>query len=169
MPPKPTSALVAVILGSKSDLDYGEETMKALDEMNVAAELRILSAHRSPEAARDFAQSAATRGVQVIIALAGAAAHLPGVMASWTHLPIIGVPLPTSELRGVDSLHAIVQMPGGIPVASMAIGKAGARNAAIFAAQIIALHDITLSQALQRNRAALAAKVLADSAEATQT
>ena len=169
MPPKPTSALVAVILGSKSDLDYGKETMKALDELSVAAELRILSAHRSPDASRDFAKSAATRGIQVIIALAGAAAHLPGVMASWTHLPIIGVPLPTSELRGVDSLHAIVQMPGGIPVASMAIGKAGARNAGIFAAQIIALHDMNLLQALQRNRADLAAKVLADSAEATKT
>ena len=160
-----TSAPVAVILGSKSDLDYGNETMGTLADLGIAAELRILSAHRSPDAARDFARNAAGNGTKIIIALAGAAAHLPGVVASWSELPVIGVPLPTSELRGVDSLHAIVQMPGGIPVASMAIGKAGAKNAAIFAAQMLALNDDGLAQSLRRHRAGLAAKVLADSDE----
>ncbi len=160
-----TSPPVAVILGSKSDLDYGNETMSTLGDLGVSAELRILSAHRSPDAAREFARNAEKNGTRIVIALAGAAAHLPGVVASWTELPVVGVPLPTSELRGVDSLHAIVQMPGGIPVASMAIGKAGARNAAIFAAQILALNDDGLAETLRRHRANLAAKVLADSDE----
>ena len=160
-----TQPPVAVLLGSKSDLDYGNETMEALASLGVEAEMKILSAHRSPDASRDFTRSAAGNGVKIIIALAGAAAHLPGVVAGWTQLPVIGVPLPTSELRGVDSLHAIVQMPGGIPVATMAIGKAGARNAAIFAAEVLALNDDGLAESLRRQRAELTRKVLADSEE----
>ena len=158
-----TQPPVAVLLGSKSDLAYGNETMEALANLGVEAEIKILSAHRSPDAARDFTRSAAGNGVKIIIALAGAAAHLPGVVASWTQLPVIGVPLPTSEMRGVDSLHAIVQMPGGIPVATMAIGSAGARNAAIFAAEVLALNDDGLADSLRRQRAELTRKVLADS------
>ncbi len=159
-----TQPPVAVLLGSKSDLDYGNETMDTLASLGVDAEIKILSAHRSPDAARDFTRSAAGNGVKIIIALAGAAAHLPGVVAAWTQLPVIGVPLPTSELRGVDSLHAIVQMPGGIPVATMAIGTAGARNAALFAAEILALNDAGIAEALRQQRTELTRKVLADSA-----
>ena len=159
---------VAVLLGSKSDLDYGRETVSTLEKLGVSADLRIMSAHRTPEAASEFAKGAADNGTKVIIALAGAAAHLPGVLASYTQLPIIGVPLPTSDLRGVDSLHAIVQMPGGIPVASMAIGTAGARNAGLFAAQILALNDEAIAEALRNYRAALAERVMRDSAEVSE-
>ncbi len=159
---------VAVLLGSKSDLDYGRETVSTLDKLGISADLRIMSAHRTPEAAREFAKGAADNGTKVIIALAGSAAHLPGVLASYTQLPIIGVPLPTSDLQGVDSLHAIVQMPGGIPVASMAIGTAGARNAGLFAAQILALNDDAIAEALRNYRAALAQRVISDSAEVSK-
>ena len=136
-----------------------------LDELGIGYEAVVCSAHRNPEKTAAYARSAAERGLKVIIAGAGLAAALPGVLAAHTTLPVIGVPLPTSELRGVDSLHAIVQMPGGIPVASMAIGKAGAKNAAIFAAQVLALNDAGLAESLRRHRAGLAAKVLADSDE----
>lgn len=165
MTPAKAKPAVAVILGSKSDLEYGQETMDTLKKLGVRAEIRIISAHRTPEAARDYAKAAADRGVKVIVALAGAAAHLPGVIAAWSELPVIGVPLPTSELRGLDSLYAIVQMPGGVPVAAMAIGKAGARNAAIFAAQILAQNDAKLAGSIRRYRADLAARVMADDAE----
>lgn len=133
--------MIGIILGSKTDASYAEEVQKTLDSLSVSYEIRVISAHRNPEGVIEYAQKARERGIEVLIALAGHAAALPGVLASWTTLPVIGVPLPTSDLKGVDSLYAIVQMPGGVPVASMAIGMAGAKNAALFAAEILALKD----------------------------
>ena len=162
------TAQVAVVLGSKSDLEFGMEAMATLEKLGVAGELRILSAHRTPDAAREFATGAAGRGLRAIIAMAGAAAHLPGVLASWTELPVIGVPLPTSDLRGQDALLAIVQMPGGIPVACMAVGTPGARNSAIFAAQILAATDRRVAEAIRVYREDQARRVLADAAEVSK-
>ncbi len=130
--------MVSVVMGSKSDLPIMEETVKILKEFGIKCEVKIMSAHRHPEAVRKFAQGAEKRKVEVIIAGAGGAAALPGVIASYTTLPVIGVPI-KSELDGFDSLLSIAQMPQGVPVATMAIGKAGAINAAIFAAEIMAL------------------------------
>ena len=131
--------LVAIVMGSSSDNDIMDECIKILKEMGIDFELTISSAHRSPEKTRDYAINAARRGIEVIIAGAGWAAHLAGVLASYTTLPVIGVPIDSSPLRGIDSLLSIAQMPPGVPVATMAIGKGGARNAAVFAAQILAL------------------------------
>ncbi len=124
-------------MGSKSDRSYVDETVEVLDQMGVDHEVVVASAHRTPDRVREYAQSARGRGVEVLIAAAGGSAGLPGVLASWTTLPIIGVPLPTSDLKGVDALHAIAQMPPGIPVACVAVGSWGARNAAFLAAQIL--------------------------------
>lgn len=132
---------VGVLMGSKSDAQYMQQTIDTLASLDIGAELTVISAHRNPERLRDYAVGAKDRGIQVLIAGAGAAAALPGALASWTTLPVIGVPLPTSDLKGIDSLLAIAQMPAGIPVATVAIGNAGARNAAYLAAQIIALGD----------------------------
>ncbi|MBI4499271.1 MAG: 5-(carboxyamino)imidazole ribonucleotide mutase [Chloroflexi bacterium] len=132
--------LVGVIMGSRSDEPVMEGATTVLESLGISYEVRVLSAHRTPEKAREYGLTARDRGLQVIIAGAGGAAHLPGVLASWTTLPVIGVPLASSELRGVDALHAIVQMPAGVPVATVAVGSAGARNAAYLAAQILALH-----------------------------
>jgi 5-(carboxyamino)imidazole ribonucleotide mutase len=129
--------LVGVVMGSKSDEDVLRETAEVLDQMGVEHEIVVASAHRTPDKVRDYAQTARDRGIEVIIAAAGGSAGLPGVLASWTTLPIIGVPLASSELNGVDSLYAIAQMPPGIPVACVAIGSWGARNAAFLAAQIL--------------------------------
>jgi 5-(carboxyamino)imidazole ribonucleotide mutase len=129
--------LVGVVMGSKSDEDVLRETAEVLDQMGVEYEIVVASAHRTPDKVRDYAQTARDRGIEVIIAAAGGSAGLPGVLASWTTLPIIGVPLASSELNGVDSLYAIAQMPPGIPVACVAIGSWGARNAAFLAAQIL--------------------------------
>ncbi len=131
--------LVAVVMGSKSDTELVQPALDVLKELGIDYEVSVISAHRTPEKARQFALSARDSGVEVIIAAAGGAAHLPGVLASWTTLPVIGVPLATSELKGIDALYSIVQMPAGIPVASMAIGTAGAKNAAYLAAEILAL------------------------------
>ena len=131
--------LVAIVMGSSSDSDIMDECVKILKEMGIDFELTISSAHRSPDKTRDYAINAARRGIEVIISGAGWAAHLAGVLASYTTLPVIGVPIDSSPLRGIDSLLSIVQMPPGVPVATMAIGKGGARNAAVFAAQILAL------------------------------
>lgn len=131
--------LVGIVMGSRSDEPTMQGTIEVLESFGISYEVRVLSAHRAPERAREYGMTAQERGLQVIIAGAGGAAHLPGVMASWTTLPVIGVPLPTSELRGVDALLAIVQMPAGVPVAAVAVGSAGARNAAYLAAQILAL------------------------------
>ena len=131
--------LVAVVMGSKSDTEALKPTLEVLTQLGIEHEVSVISAHRTPEKARQFGVSARERGIEVIIAAAGGAAHLPGVLASWTTLPVIGVPLATSELKGVDALYSIVQMPAGIPVASVAIGTAGAKNAAYLAAEILGL------------------------------
>jgi 5-(carboxyamino)imidazole ribonucleotide mutase len=134
-------ARVAIVMGSKSDSEIMQAAESFLTYFNLEFVTLILSAHRTPEATAEFAKTAAEKGFSIIIAGAGMAAHLPGVIASYTTLPVIGVPLSGSALGGVDALYAIVQMPGGIPVATMAIGKAGAINAAILAAEILALQD----------------------------
>jgi 5-(carboxyamino)imidazole ribonucleotide mutase len=151
--------VVGIVLGSDSDLPLAQETTKALDELGVPSEITIASAHRTPDRAADYASTARDRGIRVIIAVAGLAAHLPGVIASKTLLPVIGVPVDGGPLNGVDALYSIVQMPGGIPVASMAIGRAGALNAGIFAAQILALTDPEVAQRLADYRCRMAESV----------
>ncbi len=135
-------ALVGVVIGSKSDEPQIQDTLRILVDLGIDHELRVLSAHRTPQQVADYASSAQERGIDVIIAAAGGSAALPGVVASWTDLPVIGVPLASSELKGVDALHSIVQMPPGVPVACVAVGAWGARNAAYLAASILGLkHD----------------------------
>lgn len=146
------SALVSIVTGSKSDLEVMSEAAKVLREFGVPCELRVISAHRTPDRAHDFGRSAEQRGVRVIIAGAGKAAHLAGVMASLTTLPVIGVPMTTSDLGGLDSLLSTVQMPGGIPVATTAIGKAGATNAGLLAVAILALSNEELRAKLKAYR-----------------
>ena len=148
--------LVGVIVGSRSDEPVIQDTLKVLDELGVSQEFSVISAHRTPAKAREYAKSASERGLEVIIAAAGGSAALPGVMASWTTLPVIGVPLTSSELNGVDALHAIVQMPPGVPVACMAIGSWGARNAAYLAASILALKHADIRKAYEKYRERLA-------------
>ncbi len=134
--------LVAVVMGSKSDTESMRPALEVLSKLGIDYELTVMSAHRNPEKIRKFGLDARNRGIEAIIAAAGGAAHLPGVLASWTTIPVIGVPLASSELKGVDALYSIVQMPAGIPVACMAIGTAGAKNAAYLAAEILGLkHD----------------------------
>ena len=144
--------LVAVVMGSKSDTELVQPALDILKELGIDYEVSVISAHRTPEKARQFALSARDKGIEVIIAVAGGAAHLPGVLASWTTLPVIGVPLATSELKGVDALYSIVQMPAGIPVASMAIGTAGVKNAAYLAAEILALKYDKIKEAYEKYR-----------------
>ncbi|MBE9546590.1 MAG: 5-(carboxyamino)imidazole ribonucleotide mutase [Proteobacteria bacterium] len=145
---KETGILVSVVMGSDSDLPIMKEAVNILKEFGIPHEVLLTSAHRSPERTSSFAGEAAERGVKVIIVGAGAAAHLAGVIASQTHLPVIGVPIDATSLGGLDALLSTVQMPGGIPVATMAIGKAGARNAAIMAVRILALKDDGLREKL---------------------
>ncbi|MDE2860557.1 MAG: 5-(carboxyamino)imidazole ribonucleotide mutase [Chloroflexota bacterium] len=134
--------LVGVVVGSRSDEAIVQETITVLNDLGIPNEMSVLSAHRTPEKAREYAKSASERGLEVLIACAGGSAALPGVMASWTTLPVIGVPLPSSQLEGVDALYSIAQMPPGVPVACVAVGSWGARNAAYLAAAILALkHD----------------------------
>jgi phosphoribosylaminoimidazole carboxylase PurE protein len=147
---------VLVIIGSASDRDAIQGCMDYLDRFGIPNELVVSSAHRAPEKTRKLVEGARADGVRVIICGAGMAAHLPGVAASLTTLPVIGVPLAGSHLSGVDSLHAIVQMPPGVPVATMAIGSAGGKNAAIFAAQILALSDEELAPKLEEFKTELA-------------
>lgn len=142
-------ATVSVVMGSDSDQPVMDETVKVLREFDIGHEVVLTSAHRSPERTSSFAKKAADRGVRVIIVGAGAAAHLAGVIASQTHLPVIGVPIDATSLRGLDALLSTVQMPGGIPVATMAIGKAGAKNAALMAVRILSLEDAALRKKLQ--------------------
>ena len=144
--------LVAVIMGSKSDTETVQPALDILKQLGIDYEVSIISAHRTPEKAREYASSARGRGIEVIIAAAGMAAHLPGVLASWTTLPVIGVPLAGSELKGADALYSIVQMPAGIPVACMAIGTAGVKNAAYFAAEILGLKHDTIKRAYEKYR-----------------
>lgn len=153
------NALVSILMGSDSDLDVMMESAKTLEKFGVHYEIDVTSAHRSPERTRRIVQEAPGRGVRVFIIGAGAAAHLAGVVAAESVLPVIGVPLDASALRGVDALYATVQMPAGIPVATMAIGKAGATNAAIFAIEILAVADEGLRAKLQEHKLKLAAGV----------
>lgn len=155
------SPRIAVILGSDSDLPTMEEGLRVLKDFGVAFELKIMSAHRSPVLVHDFAKSAEKKGIKVVIAAAGGAAHLAGVIASMTRLPVIGVPMETGSLNGMDSLFSTVQMPYGVPVATMAIGKSGARNASIFALQILSLTDNRIARKLNAFKKRLEADVVA--------
>ena len=159
MESKAASPQVAIVMGSDSDLPVMQETAAILKKFDVPFEMTIASAHRSPARTSKFAASARARGIKAIIAGAGLAAHLAGVIAAHTTLPVIGVPIDSSSLQGLDSLLATVQMPPGIPVATMAIGKAGARNAGILAAQIIATSDPDLGKKLARFKQELARQV----------
>ena len=150
---------VGVIMGSQSDWPTLVEAAKVLDELGVSYEAKIVSAHRTPDRLWDYAKTAVNRELQVIIAGAGGAAHLPGMMASKTRIPVIGVPVKTDALSGVDSLYSILQMPSGYPVATMAIGSAGAKNAGLLAASILALQDGTLADRLEIWRNALSASI----------
>ncbi|MFD3190224.1 5-(carboxyamino)imidazole ribonucleotide mutase [Sedimentitalea sp. HM32M-2] len=150
---------VGIIMGSQSDWATMKQAADILDELGVAYEKRIVSAHRTPDRLWDYGKTAVDRGLQAIIAGAGGAAHLPGMMASKTRVPVIGVPVQTRALSGVDSLYSIVQMPRGFPVATMAIGAAGAANAGLMAAGILALQDAGLATRLEDWRAALSASI----------
>ena len=144
--------LVAIIMGSKSDTELMQPALDILKEFGIEYEVSIISAHRTPEKAREYAKAAREHGIEVIIAAAGGAAHLPGVLASWTTLPVIGVPLATSELKGIDALYSIVQMPGGIPVACVSVGSWGVKNAAYLAAEILGLKYNSIRDAYEKYR-----------------
>lgn len=150
------NTLVSIVMGSDSDLEIMDEAAKALEQFGIAYEIDVTSAHRSPARTAEFARGAAARGIQAIIAGAGGAAHLAGVIAAETTLPVIGVPIPSTSLNGMDSLLSTVQMPAGIPVATVAIGKAGATNAGILAAQIIGLSDSGIAAKLKQHKQKLA-------------
>jgi 5-(carboxyamino)imidazole ribonucleotide mutase len=159
-----TPPLVAVIMGSSSDWETMSVCVKTLDQLGIANQAHVLSAHRTPDATAKFAREAADRGIRVMIAAAGGAAHLAGVISAYTWLPVLGVPIQSPALHGLDSLLSIAQMPGGIPVGTLAIGSAGAKNAALLAAAILALSDKKIRQNLQAFRkkqteAVLAAKL----------
>ena len=153
------TAKVGIVMGSDSDLNIMQETAAILKKFQISYEITVASAHRSPQRAGNFAATAHQRGVKVIVAGAGHAAHLAGVLAAHTTLPVIGVPIDSSCLQGLDALLATVQMPPGIPVATMAIGKPGARNAGILAAQIIAISDPMLAEALEKFKQEMALQV----------
>jgi 5-(carboxyamino)imidazole ribonucleotide mutase len=150
MPEQPS--LVAVIMGSTSDWDTMSSCVKTLDELGIPNEAHVLSAHRTPDATADFTRKAAERGIRVMIAAAGGAAHLAGVIAAYTWLPVLGVPMQSQSLHGLDSLLSMAQMPGGIPVGTLAIGSAGAKNAALLAASILALSDQKIRESLMKFR-----------------
>ncbi|MBD7940963.1 5-(carboxyamino)imidazole ribonucleotide mutase [Brevundimonas guildfordensis] len=152
--PPATTPPVAIIMGSRSDWPTMKLAADRLDQLGVAWEAKVVSAHRTPQRLYDFATTAKDKGFKVIIAGAGGAAHLPGMAASMTDLPVLGVPVQSKALKGLDSLLSIVQMPGGVPVATLAIGEAGAANAGILAAQILALSDVALAERLSAFRAA---------------
>ena len=156
-----TSPAVVWVLGSDSDLPHIQDGLAALRELDISFEVRILSAHRTPDAVDELARGARERGVRVLIGVAGGAAHLPGVLAARTTLPVIGVPIPTDLAGGLDSLLSIVQMPAGIPVAAVAAGKSGGRNAALLAASILSVADGRVAAALDAGRRTMADKVLA--------
>ena len=152
--------LVGIIMGSDSDFPVMGETLELLADFGIPAEITVASAHRSPQLVSEYARNARQRGLKVLIAGAGAAAHLAGVLAAETSLPVIGVPIASSPLAGWDALLSIVQMPAGVPVATMAVGKAGARNAAVLAAQMLALNDTDLHERLRCYKEDLAEKVI---------
>lgn len=153
--------LVGIIMGSQSDWDTMGVAAELLEKLGIAHELRVVSAHRTPDLLFEYAASAETRGIEVIIAGAGGAAHLPGMTAAKTRLPVLGVPVQSKTLNGMDSLLSIVQMPKGVPVATFAIGSAGAANAALFAASILALRHPTIAAQLEAYRRAQTAAVMA--------
>jgi phosphoribosylaminoimidazole carboxylase PurE protein len=154
-----TKPRVSIVMGSDSDLDIMRESAKALEEFGIEYEMDVTSAHRSPERTAEYARKAVARGIRVIIAGAGGAAHLAGVIAAHTTIPVIGVPIPSTSLQGMDSLLATVQMPAGIPVATVAIGKPGATNAGILAAQILGLSSEPLARKLEAHKEKLANSV----------
>lgn len=156
-------AEVAIIMGSTSDWETMKNACDVLDELGIVFEKRVISAHRTPDLMFEYAENAKERGLKVIIAGAGGAAHLPGMVAAKTVLPVIGVPVQSKALNGLDSLLSIVQMPGGVPVATVAIGKAGAVNAALLAAQIVGLHSETVSEKLEKRRELMRDAVLESS------
>lgn len=159
------SAIVAVIMGSKSDWDTMKHACDVLDELEIPYIKKVVSAHRTPDLMFQFAEEARDKGMKVIIAGAGGAAHLPGMVASKTTLPVIGVPVQSKALNGLDSLLSIVQMPGGVPVATVAIGKSGAQNAGLLAAQILSINDVKLAEKLEKRREQLKQMVLESSDE----
>jgi 5-(carboxyamino)imidazole ribonucleotide mutase len=152
--------LVSIVMGSVSDLPIMEKAKAALDEFGISSEMKVLSAHRCPRETAEHTEKLCERGVKVVIAGAGGAAHLPGVIASMTTLPVIGVPIHTTVFNGLDSMFSILQMPAGIPVATVAVGESGARNAGILAAQILATADLSLQKKLEAFKKELARKVL---------
>ena len=158
------NVLVSIVMGSDSDLPVMTEALKILDEFGIGSELILTSAHRTPERTTKFAKTAGPRGVKIIIAGAGAAAHLAGVIASQTLLPVIGVPIDATSLQGLDALLSTVQMPGGVPVATVAIGKAGAKNAGYLAAQMLAVADDALAEKVRVERQKCAEEVMAKDA-----
>lgn len=160
---------ILILMGSDSDLAIMNETRTILEKFGITYEIHIASAHRSPQKAAMLAAEAAERGIKIIIAAAGMAAHLAGVVASKTVLPVIGVPIPGGSLNGVDALYSTVQMPAGIPVASMAIGKAGAKNAALFAVQILSLSDKQLDMKIKAYRVEMELEVEKQDAELQKT
>ena len=151
-------AKVGIVMGSKTDRDIVKPAIDMLERLGIDYEVSIISAHRSPEKLRGYGSKAEEQGFEVIIAAAGGAAHLPGILASWTTVPIIGVPLPTSELKGIDALLSIAQMPAGVPVACVGIGTSGAKNAALLAAQILGIKHEEVKEAYRKYRVELAEK-----------
>jgi len=149
-------ALVGVVIGSKTDNELIQPALDMLQQLGIDYELSVISAHRNPEKSKDYGLGAEKKGLRVIIAAAGYAAHLPGVLASWTTLPVIGVPLPTSELKGIDALLSISQMPGGVPVACVGLGRSGAKNAALLAAQILGIERKEIKEAYRKYKQELA-------------
>ena len=149
-------ALVGVVIGSKTDTELIRPALDTLKQLGIDYEFSVISAHRNPEKLREYGLEAEKRGLKVIIAAAGYAAHLPGALASWTTLPVIGVPLPTSELKGIDSLLSVSQMPGGVPVACMGIGMSGAKNAALLAAQVLGTEHKEIKEAYRKYKQELA-------------
>jgi 5-(carboxyamino)imidazole ribonucleotide mutase len=149
-------ALVGVVIGSKTDTELIQPALDTLKQLGIDYEFSIISAHRNPKKLKEYGLGAEKRGLKVIIAAAGRAAHLPGVLAGWTLLPVIGVPLPTSELKGIDALLSISQMPGGVPVACMGIGQSGAKNAALLAAQILGTERKEIREAYRKYKQELA-------------
>ena len=144
--------LVGIVMGSKSDADVMQPALDTLNQLGIEYEVSVISAHRTPEKARQYGLGARERGLEVIIAGAGGAAHLPGVLASWTSIPVIGVPIPSGDIKGLDALLSIVQMPAGIPVACVALGSAGAKNAAYLAAEILGLKHDRIREAYESYR-----------------
>ncbi len=160
-----SNGIVAVVMGSDSDWATMENCVKMLQKFGIPYQVRVISAHRTPRLAQEFAENAAKQGIKIIVAAAGAAAHLPGVLASYTTLPIIGVPMKGGAMDGMDAMLSMVQMPAGVPVATVALGQAGATNAAVLAAQILALSDAAIADKLNSYKEELAQKVIAGNAK----